>query len=572
MVMELVQPIFLTIGVIIIIATIFGYLARGFRQPLIPAYILAGILINLFAINFNIPLDHELILNLSEIGIAFLLFTVGLELDLKKLRDIGSVATIGGLIQFMVLFGLGFFIASILGYIPLEAVYLALIVVFSSTMVVIKILSDKKELDSLHGRIIIGLLLMQDILAIFCISILSSINDFSFFNLLFSLLKGFFLISLAFFSSKIFFPRIFKEAAKLPEILFLLSVSVAFLFSIAFGLMGFSISIGAFIAGVSLANLPYNLEIASRVKPVKDFFATLFFVSLGLQLIFDELVLLTVPIIVFVVFTIVVKSVFNFVLVLLFGYEKRTSFLTALGLSQVSEFGLIIVTSGVILGHVSQEFLGLAIIIATITITTSSYFIKFDKGIYNHTKGFLNIFNFLVSNKHVLRNFREDDEYNVLLIGYDRIGYNIYKGLTQISPKILVVDFNPDIIRRLMRRDVLCMYGDIGDSEILERINFSKLRMVISTIPEVRENLMLVKKVKKANFYTPIFVTSYNVDDALQLYDAGADYVIVPHFLGGEHVSIMLEDVSKDLSTLVNTKINHIKELHRRKEAHPHHA
>jgi Kef-type K+ transport system membrane component KefB len=563
------EEIFLDIGIMIIVASIFGIFARFFKQPLIPAYILAGVIIGPI---FNIINDGPIIQTLSEIGIAFLLFSVGLELDFKKLKDIGPVASFGGMLQFATLFLLGFCTASFLGYKVIHSVYFALIVVFSSTMVVIKILSDKKELDSLHGRIIIGLLLMQDVLAIFAILILSSINDtFSYMNLIKIMIIGVGLLLFSVFSSKFLFPRLFKYAAKIPETLFLLSVSVAFTFSIIFDHFGFSIAIGAFIAGVSLGNLPYNLEISSRIRSLKDFFATVFFVSLGIQLVFSDVQKLIVPVIVFVFFTIVIKLLFNFILIAVFGYEKRTCFLTALSLAQVSEFGLIIVAQGIVLGHIGKEFLSMVIVLAVITITLSSYFMKFNAGLYHYSKNFLKLFNFLITGKHQIHNFSEEDKYDVLLIGYDRIGYDIFKGLKKISNDVLVVDFNPDIVKKLVRNKVSCIYGDIGDAEILERIDFKDLKMVVSTIPELRENLMLIKKSKRVNPKTPVFVTSMHVEDALQLYEAGADYVILPHLLGGEHVSIMLEEVSTDITKLINNKATHIKALHLRRKSHPHH-
>ncbi|PLW79354.1 hypothetical protein C0585_08055 [Candidatus Woesearchaeota archaeon] len=558
---------FFDIGLIIILASTFGYVARLLKQPIIPAYILAGAI---FGPILGIIDNGDIIRTLSEIGIAFLLFTVGLELELKKLRDIGNVATLGGLIQFASLFGLGFFTAALLGYFKLEAVYIALILVFSSTMVVIKILSDKKELDSLHGRIIIGLLLMQDILAIFAISILGSLNDFSLQTMMLSLIILFLLIVFALIASKVIFPKIFKFAAKSPELLFLVSVAVAFTFSIIFEILGFSIAIGSFVAGVSLGNLPYNLEIASRVRSLKDFFATVFFVALGVQLVFGDISKLIVPIIVLTFFTIIIKTLFNFILIALFGYEKRTSFITAISLAQISEFALIIIGFGYAQGHIGSEFLSLTIMVATITIMVSTYFIKFSAGIYNSIRSYLKIFNFLITEKHVLHNFSDEKKHDVLLIGYDRIGYAIFKGLKKLSDRILVVDFNPDIIKKLVRKHINCIYGDIGDMEILEKIDFKDLKMVVSTIPEIRENMMLVKKVKAVNEETPIFVTCMDVDEALELYDSGADYVILPHFLGGEHVSLMLEDISQDITKLVTNKVEHIKELHIRKEHHHH--
>ncbi|MBR9690456.1 hypothetical protein GOV08_02115 [Candidatus Woesearchaeota archaeon] len=561
--------IFFELGIIIIIATMGGYLARLLRQPLIPAYILVGVILGPV---LNLITNQEVVLTMSEIGISFLLFTVGLELDLKKLRDIGSIATLGGLLQFIFLFSTGFLVASVLGYIPLEAVYMALVLVFSSTMVVIKLLSDKRELDTLHGRILIGLLLMQDILAILAISVLSTINNLSALTLLAAVLKGASLFVIATLAAKLVFPRIFKFAAKSQELLFLLAVSVSFAFSLLFTLFDFSIAIGAFIAGVSLANLPYNIEIVSRVRPLKDFFSTVFFVSLGLQIVLSTFSKIVVPLIVFLIFTIFFKTLLNIVIVAVFGYEKRTSFITAISLANISEFGLIIVMAGRTMGHISEEFLSLVIILTTITIITSTYFIKFNKGFYKTLKPFIAMLGPFRTNVHQLHYIQKEEPHEVIMIGYDRIGYNIYQTLSKINEDVLIVDFNPDIIKRLIKKQIPCIYGDIGDIEILERLDLKSVNTVISTIPEIQENLLLIKKVKEHNKDAMIFVTAYQVEEALELYDEGADYVILPHFLGGEHVSLLLEDVSKDVNKLLDTKMQHIRELNLRKELHPHHT
>lgn len=563
------NDIFLDIGLIIIIATIGGYIANIFKQPLIPAYIIVGILLGPV---FNLITNQNIITTMSEIGISFLLFTVGLELDLKKLKDIGSIATVGTLIQFVILFSTGFLVATFLGYIPLEAVYVALIVVFSSTMVVVKLLSDKKELDTLHGRVLIGILLMQDILAILAISILSSINEFSALTLVGSILKGVSLFLVATFSARLLFPQIFKHAAKNPEILFLTAVSVSFLFSLIFAMFGFSIAIGAFIAGISIANLPYNLEIASRVRPLKDFFSTVFFVSLGLQIVLGTLQKIFIPVLVIVVFTIIFKTIINMILCSVFGYEKRTSFITAIALAQVSEFGFIMVMQGRNLGHITDEFMSLVIIVSTITITISTYFIKFDDNIYRKLKPLISMITPFKTNASKLQTPEKEKTHEVILVGYDRLGYNIYRTLEKAKKDIIVIDFNPDIIKRLIKKEIPCIYGDIGDIEIIDRLDLKNVKILISTIPEPQENRLLIKKLKEINKNAMIFVTSYQVEDALELYEEGADYVILPHFLGGEHVSLILEDVSKDVSKLLDTRMQHIRELNLRKELHPHHS
>ena len=324
------ENIFFDIGLIIIVATIVGYLARLLKQPLIPAYILTGLIIGPI---LGLVEDSNVILTLSEIGIAFLLFVVGLELNLKKLKDVASIAIFGGLMQFILLFISGFLIAIILGFVKTESVYIALIVAFSSTMVVVKILSDKRELDTLHGRIIIGFLLMQDLIAIIALSILTTLNNFSMAILVIALLKGIILLSVAVIASKFILPSLFRFAAKSQELLFLMALTTCFSFCIFANYIGqimmyffslpffenvilgnvlellkpgFSIAIGAFIAGVSIANLPYNVEIIGKVKPLKDFFATIFFVSLGLELLLGEMHTILVPLIIFTLFVIIV--------------------------------------------------------------------------------------------------------------------------------------------------------------------------------------------------------------------------------------------------------------------------
>ena len=584
------ENIFFDIGLIIIVATIVGYLARLLKQPLIPAYILTGLIIGPI---LGLVEDSNVILTLSEIGIAFLLFVVGLELNLKKLRDVASISIFGGLMQFILLFSFGFLIAIFLGFVKTEATYIALIVAFSSTMVVVKILSDKRELDTLHGRIIIGFLLMQDLIAIIALTVLTTLNNFSIAILIIALLKGVILLSVAVIASKFILPGLFRFAAKSQELLFLMALTTCFSFSILadnigqimiyfFSLPffenvilgnvlellkpGFSIAIGAFIAGVSIANLPYNVEIIGKVKPLKDFFATIFFVSLGLELVLGNMQIIILPLLIFTLFVIILKPLLTMIICALFNYTKRTSFLTSISLAQVSEFSLIIVAQGLILGHISKELFSLTILIAIITITLTSYFIHFDNNIYFKISNLLGLFEKIGTKTKKMEYIPEDKDIEIILCGYNRIGYSIVRTVQKMKKSLLIVDYNPDVIKRLIARKIPCIYGDIGDSEILARIGLNKARMVISTVPEEQDNLLLIKKTKEVNKKGLIFVTANQVDEALTLYDAGADYVILPHFLGGEHVSILLEDFTGDINKILETKLKHIDELHRRRK------
>ncbi|MBR9692557.1 hypothetical protein GOV07_01355 [Candidatus Woesearchaeota archaeon] len=560
------ENILVDIGIIIIVATIGGYIAKMLKQPLIPVYILMGVLLGPI---LGLITEPENVLLLSEIGVAFLLFIVGLELDLRKLKDVGDVATIGGALQAFAMFGIGFVVARLLGFATLTSIYLGIVVSFSSTMVIIKMLSDKNELDTLHGRIVIGVLLLQDILAILALSMLHSADGGGISTILLNLLIGSVIIVLSFLVGKFLFPPIFRSAAKSLELLFLLSVSTCFFFALLFTLFGFSIAVGAFIAGVILGNLPYNIEIISRVKPLRDFFTVLFFASIGLQFTITGLSSSLWAILAFLGLTLFVSPILTMIVVGLFGYKRRASFLTGLNLSQISEFALIIALAGLSAGHISSEVFSLILALTIISIAASAYFIKYEDKIYAIIGPLLGPLERLSKVNRELENMSEESRHDVVLIGYDRTGYSIFRSLRRLKKDFVVVDFDPDVIRHLLDRNVPCIYGDIGDPEVMEKLRLHQVNMVISTVPNHHQTLALLNMLKKEHSHARVIVTSYQADEALDLYDAGADYVIIPHFLGGEHVSYMLEDISTNLDKLITTKLDHIEELKTRENMRP---
>jgi len=563
------EPIFFSIGIIIIVAGVGAYLVRALRQPLIPAYIITGIILGPV---LRVITDKSVIAALSEIGIAFLLFSVGLELNLKKLRDIGNVATVGALLHMSLLFGASYAAFKLLNYDNLTSIYVGLILMFSSTLVLVKLLSDKNTLDTLHGRIIIGMLLMQDIVAIVALSMLNTLGKPVFGPVLLMFVKGLvvFLIGLAL--AKIIFTSVFKFAARNEELLFILSIMTMFAFAIIYNYIGFSIVIGAFIAGLLLGSLPYNLEIIGEVRGIKDFFAVIFFVSIGLELIPVSLSKIILPLGVMLGLTIIILPLITLFILAIFGYKKRTAFLTSISLAQISEFSLIIVAFGFNKGHISSEIFSLTILVAIITIGLTAYIIKFDDRLYQWFGKKLTLFDKLSKhNKELINYLEEGVKHRVVLVGYDRIGYSILQKLRNQKKNVVVVDLNPDVIKQLIKQRVPCIYGDIGDVEIIKRLRLEEAELVISTIPNHHDSLLLIKKVREINPEATIIVTSYAAEDALELYNKGADYVVVPHFLGGEHISLILEDLTTDLNKLLRIKISHMKALQERRKRHPHH-
>ncbi len=560
--------IFFDIGLIIIMASLLAYITKLVRQPLVPAYIIAGIVIGPV---FKLITSSATIELLSEIGIAFLLFIVGLEIDLDKLKKVALVSTVTGLGKSSILFGLGYLVAILFGFIPLQAMYVGLILVFSSTMVVVKLLADRREVDTLHGRVIIGILLVEDILAVLILSALTTIDNFSFVFLAIALLKGIGLLALALVLSKFVLPMFFKIAAESQELLFLVSLTMCFFFGMLFNWIGFSIAIGAFVAGVALGNLPYNLEIIGRVKPLRDFFATIFFVSLGLNIVFDNLRDLLILAIVLSLIVVIIKPFLIMMFTSLFGYKERPAFLISGSLIQVSEFSMIVLMLGLQLGHITKPIFSLAIWTAIFTITITTYVIKYEQRLFDVLKKPLKLFDvFNFNDKDIREKPKRKKTYDVIICGHNRIAHGILDLLTKMKKSILVVDYDPDVVRHVVKskyKKATAIYGDIGDPEIINHLDLKKVKMVVSTVPDSKDSLLLMKKTKSVNKKAVVILTANQIDEALELYEKGADYVILPFVLGGthHHVSALVRNMNGDLKKMIKKRLSHIKELHKRK-------
>ena len=555
--------LFFEIGLLIIVATLVAAIAKALRQPLILAYIIAGILIGPLVAGLIVNL--ELIRNISELGIAFLLFIVGMEIDMRRLRDVGGAVMATALVQVVLSFSAGFAAASLLGFSRTTAGYVGIALAFGSTMVVIKLLSDKRRLDTLHGRSVLGILLVQDIIAIIALTLLPSLSNPSLSMLELSLVKGMLLFAVAVISARLVLPRISRFLAASHELLFIGALGWLFLLAIFAQKLDYSIAIGAFLAGVTLGSSEYSAEITARIKPLRDFFATLFFVALGMQINFSYLanpapIIVLVPIIVF--FTPLV----DIFMLSLFGYNKRAAFLTGSSLGQISEFSLIVIALGVKLGHVPESLFSLITIISVITITTTSYLIKYDERLYQLLSKPLSVFERLGRKREMIDYIPGKMEFEVLLCGHNRMGYSILKALRKMGKRTLVIDYNPDTIRMLARKKTACVYGDINNAELLDELHLGSIQLLISTVPEVGANRLLIQKVRKINKKAVIMATAERFKDALRLYAAGSDYVIMPHMIGGEHVSQLLRESKRDFASLKRRKQEHLAEIKAREQ------
>ncbi|MFA5258605.1 MAG: cation:proton antiporter [Candidatus Pacearchaeota archaeon] len=545
--------VFFEIGIMILIATTIGFLMRVFKQPLIPAYIITGILIGPLAL--GLIKDPNLIFSLSQIGIAFLIFTAGLEIQFKKLKEVGSVSLIAGALEVILLFLISFFIFGWFGVSGKALIYIGLIVAFSSTMIIVKLLSDRDELDTLYGRILIGILVIQDIAAIIALSIL--LSDLTLNSLVIILIKALVFVVLALILSKIVNPM-FRVAAKNTEFLLLVSISFLFLLTIGASVAGLSLVIGAFFAGVILANSDYKLEIEGKIGPLREFFALIFFVALGMQLElipkeFFSIFLICLALI------LIVKPVVTMVLVRILGYEKRTAFLTGNALAQTSEFSLIILTIGLNAKDINHGLFSTLVLITVLTMYLTNYLINYGNGIFRMFGWILNPFKSIVIKKY--NSTKDYYKPKIIIFGCHRMGSLLLKEFKRENKQVLVVDYNPKIIKSLKEKKTQCVYGDFMNEEIFNRINLEETEIIVSTVTDVDDNLLLLKKIKKVNPKTLVFIVAKRISEAKRLYKSGADYVILPMVIGGQKGYELIKKISNNKSLITDVRSEHIKYL-----------
>lgn len=544
------ESIFFEIALVIIIAAVLSIIFRYLKQPSILAYILTGIILGplgLFHLNNSASLQ-----TLGQLGITLLLFMLGLELKLHELKSIGKTAAIVGTLQMALTAVLGYGLCIALGFSSTVAIYGAIALSFSSTIVIVKLLSDKKDLNSLHGKLAIGILLMQDFFAILAIIFINGFHLGSpaevLQQILIVALKLSVLVGWILLFSRYVFPKVLHKLSSSDELLFLFSLAWVFAVTalVTWQPIGFSIEIGGFLAGLALANTHENYQIIARMKALRDFFMTIFFVMLGISMTFANVASSIVPALILSLFVIIFKPFLVMLITGILGFRKRTSFFVGVTMAQISEFSLIILFLGQSKGIIPQNVVTTMIIVSMITFTASTYLIQNTNKLYKVFGKWLSLIELRKTpNGHDLTSSEEFTEFDkhVILIGGHQMGKSIMHALKQSREQVLVVDFDPDVIERLKKEKTPAMFGDIADPDIQERVGFERAKMVISTVPDLEDNLLLIEGLTHLNKRAKIVVMAFEAEDARQLYKAGADYVVLPHLAGGHHLAkILLND------------------------------
>ena len=533
-------------------------LIKLIRQPIIIAYIVSGFI---FSLLIKTSSAGSQIISLSELGITFLLFLMGLEFSLGSLKYLGRDIFISTTLQSILFFSIGFASAFLLGFSINESTYLAILFMFSSTLLVAKLVEDRKETSSLHGKIILGILVVQDLFAIIILSILNLSKETEIAKILLVPVEGIVLIAIAFVFAKYILNRLLKFSVRYPELMFVISLGVCFLFVKISPLLGYSTSIGAFIAGITLANTEYKNDILGRLKPLVIFFNLLFFVGMGFQLktSFDAGAISLIA--VFIALCLTIKPVIFYATLKLRGYDMRTSFKSALSLSQFSEFGMIIIFAGMSAGLVPSKIGPTAILLVVATMAMSSYLIKYESLLFKYSENALRKLDTLFKNKKNPDEEQNLKGYNVVFFGFYDLGKEFFSKLEGRGKKILVVENDPANISILKSEKIPFVYGTIYSQYFLERIDFSKVEIVVSSLIDSQDTQLIIKSVKRNNPKAIIIVTAKSLSNSLELYDAGADYVIYPSYINEQNVSVLLEDYTSDINKILAKKIEDVAKL-----------
>ena len=532
--------IFIQLAVVLFLCSALGYISHKLKLPLVVAYLSTGVILSFLKV---FDLTHSMVLDVfPEIGIAFVLFLIGMELDLREVKSLGAPIIFSAIAQILISTTLGFYISGLLGFEKTESIYLGLGLAFSSTVVVIKMLLEKRDLASLYGKLSIGILLIEDMVAVVALMLLSVGSSALNFGLqeslplLTLLLKALGLFVLTFILSKFVLEKIFDAVAKSTELLFFTAVSWCFVFTSLAVLSGFSVVIGAFLAGVALATSPYHVQIQGKIKPLRDFFLTLFFVYLGTQVRISDLAIAWPTIMIFTIFAIAVKPIIYAVILSLFGFRRHTIFQTSLNLSQISEFSLIVLLVGVQFGLASQLALSVMAAVAVISIVISSIFISFSKRIYKLFRPLLGIFERKMKT-HFLETKNEYElAEHVVVIGAHRVGGPIVKYLKKANIPFVVMDFNPSVIKKLRDDGMNVVYGDIGDPEVLDGLQIDTAKLIISTASDFKDNELLLEECIRRKTKATIVVRAEEIDHSEQLKALGANYVIMPEKVSGAYI------------------------------------
>ena len=520
-------------ALLLLMAAAAGAVSLLLRQPVLIAYIVIGIVAGPAVL--GVVTAHDQIDLLAQVGVAVLLFVVGLKLDLQHIRHIGPVALATGLGQLSFTIVIGFLIILAMGKGWVEALYVAVALTFSSTIIIVKLLSDKREIDSLHGRIAVGFLIVQDLAVVIAMMVMSALRSDGGEGSLLVLAGSLALrISLAgvglYLLMRYILPRVVDRMAQSQELLLIFAIAWGTGLAALGEWAGFSKEAGAFLAGFSLASTHYRDAINARLTGIRDFLLLFFFIDLGAKLDFSTLGGEVWPAIALSLFVLIGNPLIVMVIMGYMGYRKRTGFLCGLTVAQISEFSIIFVAMGITLGHIDNGALGLTTLVGLITIAISTYMILYSHPLYEKLAPWLGTFERKRPYRElaVAKERHDLSEADVIVFGLGRYGSRLALGLKEAELKVLGVEFDPEVARAMRRQGLPVRYGDGIVSEFLESLPLKDTRWVVSTLPDLASNRDLLRGLRELHFTGEVAIVAREEFDGAALKHLGAPTILYP--------------------------------------------
>jgi Kef-type K+ transport system membrane component KefB len=532
---------FAEVAMLLALAAVIGLVGTLLRQPLVVSFIAVGLLAGPSAL--DLVRSDEQILLLSELGIAVLLFLVGIKLDVKLIRSLGTVSIITGLGQIVFTAFFGYLIGLALGFDHVTSLYAAVALSFSSTIIIVKMLSDKREIDSLHGQIALGILIVQDLVVILAMITLSAIGIGGTGeggghggSVFWVLVSGLALVAAVVVFVRYLADPLTERLAHAPELLMIFAIALAAVFAAAGDAVGLGKEVGGLLAGVALASTAYRETVSARLAPLRDFLLMFFFIALGAKLDLSLLGAHVTSAVMFSIFVLIGKPLIVLAVMGAMGYRKRTGFLGGLTVAQISEFSLIFTAMGVSLGHLKEDALGLVTMVGLVTIAASTYMITWSHQLYAVFEPFLGIF----ERKETPREPAEPEgaagsPCRMIIFGLGRFGTAIGMRLKKRGIRVLGVDFNPLAVRRWRALGMEAEFGDATDPEFVAELPFGEAEWIVSTVPVHPTGLShedarktLIQLSRTAGFTGRVAAASHGPRETHRLLGAGADVVLEP--------------------------------------------
>ena len=546
-----------SIGICVGAAALLALVSWRLRQPLILAYLVTGVVIGPSQIGLDLVKDQVSIQTVAEIGLILLLFIIGLEIDLKKLASAGAPVLLTGALQVPICIALGWGFFYLIGARNSQGnyalLYLAACMSLSSTLVVVKLLYDKFELDTLPGRITLGVLVIQDLWAVCMIAVQPNLLNPDLLPLAFSLWKGALLVVGGLALSKYVLPHLFRAVAKAPELVLVSALAWCFFLAGTASYIGLSREMGALIAGISLSTFPYNLDVMAKAVSIRDFFVTLFFVALGMQIPVPSLHVIEIALAASAFVIISRLSVVPILYALRLGH--RASLLPAINLAQVSEFSIVIASLGLARRQIGPDVLTIVIITFAITSVTSTYMINSSHAVQRILSKGLKLLRVKdLDVGEVAPERSEGRSETMVFLGFFRDASSILLDLENdgnaveaqvLLDKILVIDFNPTVMKELRLRGISCVYGDVAHADTLRHAGIGNAELVVCSITDDilrgTSNMRLLRNIRAACPKARVMLTTEHIPQALEFYTAGADFVYLPRLHSAMQIARILK-------------------------------